>query len=180
MLPPPGWVRGGGRMTVAGTTGARAIALALAGLIASGQAGQATPAAFGSGLAGWSFTREMLQDGSVDCRATLQTDGRAPAMGFVATPDDSGVGYFTTDGPGLAGVWADSQMTAAGATDGLTVTGDGHRLMFNGIDAVRMEDIARAGGFTYLLPGVEGGSNRVDLGPRAEEALKMLWDCTDG
>ncbi len=167
-------------MRVSGTTGARVTALALAGLIASGQSGQTTPAAFGSGLAGWSFTRETLQDGSVDCRATLQADAQAPAMGFVATPDDSGVGYFTAAGPGFSGTWAESEMTAAGAADRLTVSGDGQRLMFNGIDPVRMEDIAKAGGFTYLLTGVANGGGRVDLGPHAAEALKMLWDCTDG
>lgn len=167
-------------MTISGIRVTRAAALALAVLMGLAPPGFAKPAAFGTGFAGWTFTRETLQDGSVDCRAVLLADGRTHVMGFVATPDDSGVGYFTTDGRGLEGTWANSQLTAAGATDRLTVTSDGAQMLFNGIDAVRMEDIAKAGGFTYQLPGVQGGPERVDLGPRAEDALQQLWDCTDG
>lgn len=107
---------------------AAAAALAVPALTAA-----ADPAPWGAGFAGWSFTREVLANGDIDCRATLAGAGGPRVLGFVTTPEVRGQGY----------VGAGGQMTGGLDVNAMEQIADAHG--YAGADGSRIELGARAG-----------------------------------
>jgi hypothetical protein len=125
---------------------------------------------YGQGYGGWSFSQEGRKDGSILCRAVRG--------GFVLAAATDGTGYVSVPANGLTGRFPGSRLNLVDGSIEVNAVVMNTRLVFPGLDEYALNQIAGDGGYVWVLSKGKG-SDEVDLGDRASEAMTTAFECVE-